>query len=372
MGPAQHPGLVLGEQDGSDLAEQLVTEGMRLSPPEPSFLDMRNAILAAANGIDPDLRDLLWGVFAGRGMGFYAAVADASDTTPLEDFNTPPAEDAPTGTVSGTVTSADTGLPLSGVPVGFGGLTTPTRRSRLPRHRQRDDGTYTLNAPTGRYGSLNFVGTAGFDLVSVPDFVVRAGEPATKDAALRRDWAASKGGAEVVKDDTKYDNTGGPFGCGLDQLIDQSARRRQLGVQPGQRGPGQPAPRPADGTDRAAGGRRHHSFGLDPSNTCGDDRAAATKDYRIETSADGVNFDVAKRAPSPSTTCTSSTSSRRTGTRRASVRPADDAVPAEHRARRLRRRLHRLLGDRGLRRPAERAAHRRLTATPGPSTPGRR
>ena len=38
------------EQDASDLAEALVTEAMRLSPPEPSFLDMRNAILAADQG----------------------------------------------------------------------------------------------------------------------------------------------------------------------------------------------------------------------------------------------------------------------------------------------------------------------------------
>jgi len=29
-------------------------------------------------------------------------------------------------------------------------------------------------------------------------------------------------GAEVIKDDSKYDNTGADFGCGLDQLIDQS------------------------------------------------------------------------------------------------------------------------------------------------------
>ena len=284
----------LGEQDGSDLSEQLVTEGMRLSPPEPSFLDMRNAILASANGIDPDLRDILWGVFAGRGMGFYAAVADASDTTPLEDFNTPPAEDAATGTVSGTVTSADTGLPLSGVSVGFGGLTTDPTFPDYLATESGDDGTYTLNAPTGRYGSLNFVGTAGFDLVSVPDFVVRAGEPATDDAALRRDWAASKGGAEVVKDDTKYDNTGGPFGCGLDQLIDQSGGAGSSAFNPDSEDPDNPHLGPPTALIVLPEAVDISSFGLDPSNTCGDDETAATKDYRIETSADGVTFNVAK------------------------------------------------------------------------------
>ena len=120
--------LVLGtgsEQDGSDLAEALVTEAMRLSPPEPSFLDMRNSILVADEGITGgDLQDLIWSAFAGRGMGFYASVADSSDVTPIEDFNLPPAPDAPTGTVAGTVTDGDTGLPLEGITVGFGGHTT--------------------------------------------------------------------------------------------------------------------------------------------------------------------------------------------------------------------------------------------------------
>ena len=32
---------------GSTNARRLITQGMRLSPPEPSFLDMRNAILQA-------------------------------------------------------------------------------------------------------------------------------------------------------------------------------------------------------------------------------------------------------------------------------------------------------------------------------------
>ena len=35
------------------------------------------------------------------------------------------------------------------------------------------------------------------------------------------------------------------------------------------------------------------SFGLDPSNTCGDDPSAATKDFTIETSSDGVNWTLA-------------------------------------------------------------------------------
>ena len=75
----------LGEEAGSNKAEQLVTQAMRLSPPEPSFLDMRNAILAADVGLAGGEREMIWRVFAARGMGYFAGVADSSDTTPVED-----------------------------------------------------------------------------------------------------------------------------------------------------------------------------------------------------------------------------------------------------------------------------------------------
>ena len=38
---------------------------------------------------------------------------------------------------------------------------------------------------------------------------------------------------------------------------------------------------------------------MDPAHTCGDDETAATKDYRIETSTDGVTFKVAKEGTLP-------------------------------------------------------------------------
>lgn len=63
---------------GNQLALQLVTDGMKLSPPEPNFLEARDAILQA------DLVDNggtnhneIWAGFAKRGMGF-SAVCPAS------------------------------------------------------------------------------------------------------------------------------------------------------------------------------------------------------------------------------------------------------------------------------------------------------
>ena len=108
---------------GSAVAESLVTRGMELSPPEPSFLDMRNAILQADEVVFAGShQDDLWTVFAQRGMGYYAAASDGSDVHPVADFDLPPdcAVD-PCGTVSGTITDSVSGAPLSGVHVGIAG-----------------------------------------------------------------------------------------------------------------------------------------------------------------------------------------------------------------------------------------------------------
>src|SRR4029079_16883130 len=238
-------------------------------------------------------------VFADRGRGFYASAIDSSDVTPVEDFNTPPDPAAGTGEVTGHVTSADTGRPLPFVTVGFGGLTTTTKNSFLPFPERlatvtEGTGAYGLTAPVGRYGALTFVGAGGYDVVSVPDFEVTA-NGRTQNAALRRDWSAGKGGAEVIKDDSKYDNTGGDFGCGLDQLIDQSRGAGNSAFNPNSSDPDNPHLGPPTALIKLPTAVDIKAFGLDPSNTCGDDPSAATKDYKIETSTDGVHFAVAKQ-----------------------------------------------------------------------------
>ena len=80
----------LGAVDGVQAAERLVTGGMRLSPPEPSFLDMRNAILLADEAAGGTLRSAIWAVFAQRGMGYFASTTGADDAEPREDFAPPP------------------------------------------------------------------------------------------------------------------------------------------------------------------------------------------------------------------------------------------------------------------------------------------
>ena len=139
------------EAAGSDLAEQLITDGMRLSPPEPSFLDMRNAILQADVGASGGAnRELLWSVFATRGMGYFAGALDANDIDPQQDFATPPGPGAPTGTIAGKLTDADSGLPVAGQKVGVGGHATDPSFVDALVTTSGADGTYTLTRAGGR------------------------------------------------------------------------------------------------------------------------------------------------------------------------------------------------------------------------------
>ena len=72
---------------GSSVARAIVTQGMRLSPPEPTYLDERDAIVQADRQLFPngDHSGAIWRVFAARGMGW-----DASDTTTTDGFKRPP------------------------------------------------------------------------------------------------------------------------------------------------------------------------------------------------------------------------------------------------------------------------------------------
>ena len=113
---------------GSDRAEELITEGMRLSPPEPTFLDGRNAILAAT--LPGSERDVVWGVFARRGMGFLARVNGPNDVTPDEDFSLPPPP--PVTPIPPPVTPAVTSAP----------------RVTLPRHGSKGKVTARVSCST--------------------------------------------------------------------------------------------------------------------------------------------------------------------------------------------------------------------------------
>jgi Zn-dependent metalloprotease len=284
------------ETAGSDLAEELVTDGMRLSPPEPSFLDMRNAILQADVGANGGVnRDLLWSVFATRGMGYFAGALDANDFGPQEDFAMPPGPGAPTGTIAGKLTDADSGLPVAGQKVGVGGHATDPSFVDALVTTSHADGTFALSVPAGTYRNVTITG-GGFNTVQADDVVVPAGGTKRLDATIRRDWAAPASGASLESNDDSF----AYIGCGSDKLVDQSSASGWSAYQADAEPPPDflpPNPHPGElpfATIELARPIDIKEFLMDPGPTCGDDPTSMTRRYRVETSQDGATFKVAK------------------------------------------------------------------------------
>jgi VCBS repeat-containing protein len=102
-----------GHAIGNELMLRLVTDGMKLSPANPTFLEARDAILQAdaVNNGGANRNDL-WAAFARRGMGA-SAVAPGSNTTSgvIEAFDLPDSLDISPRT--GLVSSGSAGGPFT-------------------------------------------------------------------------------------------------------------------------------------------------------------------------------------------------------------------------------------------------------------------
>jgi extracellular elastinolytic metalloproteinase len=262
---------------GVSVAEQLVTDGLRLSPPEPSFLDERNAILVADQGdFGGSHATAIWTVFAHRGMGYFAGTFDSSDVNPVPSTAMPPPAGGPAGTIAGKVTSADNGLPLSGVTVGIGGLTTGAGALVATT---ANDGTYSIpNVPVGTYPEL-IADDPGYDRHG-ETVEVTADATAVRNIALARDWASTDGAspASVTSNHEEYAG----LGCGSAAAVD------------GSQGTGWSSENPAfDPNDENTADPTMtvklpatidvSSFAMDPKFTCDDTNIASTKGFRVET-----------------------------------------------------------------------------------------
>ncbi len=276
---------------GHNVADTIITRGMSLSADDPDFLDMRNAILradlVAYNGSH---RSAIWKVFAHRGMGFFAGSLDSTDTTPGEDFHTPPpASRSHDATVAGFVSDAQTGDPV------VGAVVTVTGQGNQYSSVTDGDGFYEIDhLVAGTYAKV-LVTKGGFFDASGPakavDFDHFDPPGDFTDFEVTRDWAASSGGAQVVDFD-------GPdftqFGCGPGGAIDLSLATGWGSVT------GHELP---DGTDVPTNVFEDKAieiqlpeavdidmFKVDPTSTCGDGGSASTGKYLIETSPNGSTW----------------------------------------------------------------------------------
>jgi extracellular elastinolytic metalloproteinase len=252
---------------GGETARTLVTRAMELSPTNPSFLDMRNAILQAdVANFEGDNQDAIWDVFRGRGMGFFAWVDGAHDTTPVQDFEGLPQV---TGTLRGTVTDQRTGARLGGARVWFAGHTTTLTATT------GSDGRYVITAvPAGTYPRL-FVSRRGYDVAAQTNVSVVPGTTNFRNVTLRRDWASIPAGARLAGF-TGPDTTD-VCGFGPAAAFDGSLASGWASNLPA---PSITVKLPT-WIDMTA-------FGVDPGETCGDPAGASLRGYRIESSKTGA------------------------------------------------------------------------------------
>ena len=259
---------------GAPVARNLITRAMELSPDNPSFLDMRNAILQADVAVNGSVAHAaIWAVFASRGMGYFAGTLGGSDTGPVANFDLPPAAATAKGTLSGSVIDFDTHAPVAGTRIAFAGLD-----SGFPGNAGATTaatGRYTFPAlPIGPYPYLVAGGAAGYERSVVTPFALAAGAP-VRDLTTRRGWALASGGG-TIQSFTGSDFTS--FGCGPAPLIDGSL---------------------ATGWSTSVGGTvtvklpvaiTVKSFAIDPHAICGDAANSGTGQFAVETSPDNVTF----------------------------------------------------------------------------------
>jgi hypothetical protein len=282
--------------DGIATARLLVTEGMRLSPEEPSFLDMRDAILAA-NVADETAdeptrearRALLWSVFAGRGMGWYAETLDGWDPAPVANFDLPPDESGGPATVSGTVTDAVTGAPLAGATVRLPGP------GDAPSDETDASGRYEITAAWAGADPPRLTAERnGYQRTSADPPAIAPDGSTVVDLALRRNWALRSGGATVA-------SATGPdlsaLRCGPADAVDGTSAYGWGSYAPGYDG----SLHEQYGLPRVARGSRRlvlklpaaidvSRFAIDPGAICGDDDSASLAGFQLETSADGTSW----------------------------------------------------------------------------------
>jgi extracellular elastinolytic metalloproteinase len=275
----------LRDKVGSRVAQSLVTRAMELSAFNPSFLDMRNALLVADTAhFKGRYHQKIWNTFASRGMGFLAGSLGSEDSRPAASFKSPPNK-LKKGVLTGTVVDSATGQPLAGVPVtlAFQGLGTVN-----PTGITAADGTYSLGpVPTGSYGKLVING-AGYDPITTQVTVAKSGSRA--DFSVRRDWAAVSGGASVV-------DFNGPdyseFGCGPVHALDTNLATGWGSTAGSVKGEPANVFQPKHLTVDLGHAVNITTFGVDPTATCGDAFSASTGAFQIETSPDNVTYTVA-------------------------------------------------------------------------------
>ncbi|SDY37880.1 Fungalysin/Thermolysin Propeptide Motif [Micromonospora pattaloongensis] len=185
-----------GEATGGEMAARIVTDAMPLSPPDPSFVDMRDAMRTALDNryhSRPDydtVVDLVFGAFAKRGLGQYASTRGGEDTDPVPSYTHQ--NPARNGTLTGTVVNAGTGRPIAGARVMLGVFEARV----TPLTTTSAEGGFGASVTAGTYPVT--VAAPGFGARTVTGVRVTAGTTTALRFALAPNLAATADGASVV------------------------------------------------------------------------------------------------------------------------------------------------------------------------------
>ena len=266
---------------GHNVADTDITRAMSLSPTEPSFLDMRNAIIQADNlAYGGAHAAKLWKIFAHRGMGYFAGAIDGGDTDPAADFHTPPSPETARTDIFGTVTDPSTGQTVNGAVVYIAGLGS---NFAAVTH---DGGKYDI--PYVFPGTYPKVVATGAGYLQDVESVDATLPPTPSDFSIPRDWAEISGGAQV------YNFTGAdftPFACGPDQAFDGTLANGWLSSAGDDNADPTGTFIPKEVTVELPQAVNISQVLVDPLAGCGVGGSASTRGYTIETSPDANDAD---------------------------------------------------------------------------------
>ncbi|GAB3450390.1 hypothetical protein GCM10027517_37740 [Phycicoccus ginsengisoli] len=268
-----------GAEKGADVAARIITDGMPLTAPDPSFLDARDGILAAdLDRYHGDDTDLIWSVFAKRGMGASAQSDTGDDTDPTPAFDHPAA--ARNGTVALTVVNASTGQPVAGAKVVLGRFEARV----TPLARTGSTGGASVKALAGTYPLT--IQAPGFGVQTIEGLAVSPGRNTAKTVRLAPNLASTAAGATLV--DVSSQDDGSPAKFAFDDTAASVWATKDTGGTPYNDGPDQRA------TVKLAAPATVSSVRVSAYKATNASRFTALKDFTVQTSTDGVTWTTAR------------------------------------------------------------------------------
>ncbi len=189
----------LGNIEGEKVVEQLVMDAMPISAPNPSMVDMRDAIITAdTERYGGKHYELLWSAFSKRGLGMSASSKGGNDTDPTPAYNHPTQN--LNGLFAGKIINAATKKPVEDVRIIIGEFEARTS----PVVTTSEDGKFGVPMVAGKYDIT--IQARGFGSRTIKDVEVKAGSNKALKLTLEPNVASSFNGATISSVSSESDS----------------------------------------------------------------------------------------------------------------------------------------------------------------------